>query len=351
MLRISQLLKFVSDLNPQNTPARLSFYNFLRAFGDPESALTPEFIDLFFNYSMDYPHWAGNKAQLGHEVQFMLENFNSLYQEKIALDVIRFPQSLQIIEIEHFNDGLQAVTNHVKSTLGEGDKFRIVPDQNKRYLAILLKKDKSIRVRCFDRKFTIRAGILEPLRKDLELVYTSELELDPQAIQKIEIAPYITAQFQVRDERVHGVLIRGYVFQKLLELKGEKLQDQPRVFFPIKRIEQFFVNRETDPYYQNLVSQLERCRALAQQGDKEALNWSSVLLSQAETALENIFVGDKFLQLLVRDLQNTSNLAKKTNRIVDVNVTGLDSSKFESSRRTEEECLKIAPLIEFDSTN
>lgn len=350
MLKVGQLLKFVSDLNPQNTPTRLSFYNFLRGFTHTEDALTAEHIELFFNYCMDYPHWASNKQQLGHEVQFLLENFNSFYQQKFDLSSIRFPQHMQIIELEHFSDLMDAVTACVKTLADEGDKYRILPDQNKRVVAIILRADKSLEVRTFDRKFTIRSGILEPLRNDLALYYTPDLELSPHHTQKIEVAPYITAQFHIHNDKISGTLLRGYVFQKLQEIKNENLQDQTRILFPVKRLEQFFLDRRTDPYYQELISQLERTAALIQQGDSEAINWANVVLGKADTALENIFLGDKLMTLLARDLRHALSEYNRKN-ISSSSAISSDILIAQQLSEADEECLKIAPLNELDLTN
>ncbi|MGZ3770737.1 MAG: hypothetical protein ACXVCP_06140 [Bdellovibrio sp.] len=350
MLKVGQLLKFVSDMNPQNTPTRLSFFNFLRGFPHPEDVLTPELIEMFFNYCLDYPHWASNKQQLGHEVQFLLENFNSFYQQKFDLSPIRFPQNVQLIEIEHFHDLIDAVSSYVKTSLcGEKDKFRILPDQNKRAVAIILREDKTLEVRCFDKKFTIRKGFLEPLRKDLVLYYTSELELSSQHTHKIEVAPYITGQFRITSDRVTGSLLRGYVFQKLQEMKNEPLQEQTRILFPIKRLEQFFVDRRTDPYYQDLVSQLERTCALVQQGDSEALNWASIILTKAETALENVFLADKLMTLLVRDLRHAVGQYGRKN--ISSSGVSNDILSVQQLSEADEECLKITPLKEFGLIN
>ncbi len=349
MLKVEQLLKFVSDLNPQNTPTRLSFYNFLRGLPRPDDAITQELIETFFNYCMDYPHWAANKQQLGHEVQFLLENFNRLHQEKIDLSPIRFPQNMQMIEIEHFSDLLEAVSAHVKSLCADGEKFRILPDQNKRAIAIIMRADRGLEVRCFDRKFTIRNGHLEPLRKDLVLYYNPELELSSHHTHKIEIAPYITAQFRVSQDLVSGVLLRGYVFQKFQELKQEPLMGQTRLLFPIKRLEQFFVDRRTDPYYNDLVSQLERTCALIQQGDSGALKWSPEILSKAETAVDNVYVGDKLLTLLMRDLRHA--IAEFNRKNLSSSGLTSDILSFHQLPEADEECLKITPLKELDLTN
>lgn len=342
MLKVGQLIRFVAGLNPQNTPAKLSFYNFLRGFPHPDEELTPELIDLFFIYCMDYPHWASNKNQLSNEVQYLLENFNSFYQQNFDLSKIRFPQSMQLLEIERPADLEDVLTIYLKRQYGEQEKFRLINDQNKRMIAVVLHEDKSLAVRVYDKKFTIRDGHLEPLRKDLALYYNEHLELSPDHKQKIEVAPYIVAEFRVKNDKVDGCLLRGYVYQKLIEFKGESLKEQTRLLFPIKRLEQFFVDRRTDPYYQDLTSQLERTLALIQQGDQEALKWSTILLTQAETALENVFTGDKLLTLLVRDLRHTSDSTRKINPSL-----GLGGALNEA----DEECLKITPRTNYDLTN
>lgn len=335
MLKIGQLIKFVAGLNPQNTPAKLSFYNFLRGFPKPDQSLTPDLIELFFDYCLDYPHWAANKNQLSDEVQYLLTNFNDFYQQDFDLSKIRFLQNIQMLEVERLSDLMDVLSVYLKRQYSEDVKFRLINDQNKRIIAVVLHQDRSLSVRIFDRKFTIRNGHLEPLRKDLALHYTPELELDSEQIQKIEVAPYIIAEFQVSRGRVHGALLRGYVFQKLMEFRGEPLEEQERLIIPIKRLEQFFVDRRSDNYYQDLISQLERTLALIQQGDRDAMKWSVRVLNQAETALENIFLGDKLLTLLVRDLRHSSESARKTPPF----------------NETKEPCQNITPINEFDLTN
>ncbi|HEY8270978.1 MAG TPA: hypothetical protein VIG33_08815, partial [Pseudobdellovibrionaceae bacterium] len=137
MLKVGQLIRFVAGLNPQNTPAKLSFYNFLRGFPHPDEALTPELIELFFTYCMDYPHWAANKNQLSNEVQYLLENFNNFYQQHIDLNKIRFPQTMQLLEIERMPDLEEILDIYLKRQYSESDKFRLINDQNKRVIAII----------------------------------------------------------------------------------------------------------------------------------------------------------------------------------------------------------------------
>ncbi|MBX3039147.1 MAG: hypothetical protein KF789_00395 [Bdellovibrionaceae bacterium] len=305
MLKVGALLKFLLDLNPQNTPARLALYNWLRSFANPEEPLSRELFERFFTDCLDYPHWVGNKNQLGHEVRFLIENFNKFYQQKFDMRGLRFPEEYQIIEAEHTQDAIDILTCHLNGRISPDDKFRIINDQNKRFIAIILKADRNLEIRTYDRKFTLRGGILEPLRRDLALFYDSNLELSSQHQHKIEIAPYITAQFTLEDGMVTGHALRGFVFQKFLEVRNESLASQSRLQVPIRRLEQLFIDRESDKEYQELVQKLERTRSLVQAGDAEARRWASAIITQAETSLEQIYTGDRLLSLLIRDLRHT----------------------------------------------
>ncbi|MBX2987546.1 MAG: hypothetical protein KF802_06585 [Bdellovibrionaceae bacterium] len=308
MLKVGPLLKFLSDLNPQNTPARLAFYNWLKGSASPEEPLSHALLERFFWDCMDYPHWASNKTQLGHEIRFLIENFNNFFQQKFDLSDLRFPESLQVIEIENVQDIIETLTCHLNQRIGADDKFRIINDQNKKFIALVLRADRSLEARLYDRKFTLRGGLLEPLRPDLGLFYTPGLELSPHHQHKIEIAPYITAQFTYENGLVKGTALRGFVFQNFFEMKNDPLREHARLHLPIRRLEQFFLDRRTDTEYQELVQKLERTRSLAQAGDVEAQRWSSTILSQAEAAMEQIYQGDRLLALLIRDLRHTLKL-------------------------------------------
>lgn len=350
--QISQLIKFISEVNPQNTPARLAFFNFLKGFYSPDAELTVDVLNTFFEYSLDYPHWASNKTQLDHETRYLLENFNKYFELNFDLTGVRFPLATQIIEIESLKEHLAVARRYCESVLPKDTQHRLLLDQNKKVLLIALHADRSLEIQSFDKKFTLKDGVLEPLRKGLALHYDHHLELKENLLQRIEIAPFLTAQFQINKGLATGQVLRGYVFQRYLEFKNQKLDELTKVYFPIKRIEQFFIKRTSDSYYQHLIQQIERTLSLLQEGDPDAIAGCALILNKSEIALEQIYLGDKLLTLLVRDLRLLSASAKSSSIIKskqDLFNSNLNNSNLQESRA--ELCPTQPQTKEYDLTN
>ncbi|PIS11733.1 MAG: hypothetical protein COT73_02375, partial [Bdellovibrio sp. CG10_big_fil_rev_8_21_14_0_10_47_8] len=74
MLKVAILIKYLSENNPQATPARLTFYNYLNHFLDPNGLFNPDDLETFFAHTLDYTHWLQNKTQLGQEIRQIIEN-------------------------------------------------------------------------------------------------------------------------------------------------------------------------------------------------------------------------------------------------------------------------------------
>lgn len=302
-MKISHLLKYIADLNPQNTPARLSFYNFLRHFQFHKDDLAPYVLNTFFSHALEYPHWETNKSSLGKEVQLLMESFVRFSKMDFDFTQVHFPQTMQLVEIQSFANLLEVTHTYARSQLLEDEKFRIIPDQGRKVILVVLKSDESVDISVFDKKFVIRDGRLQPLRTDLKLSYNASLELKEGMVHCLEVAPYLMAQFTMVHGCPQGNLLRGYVFQKYHELTGLVLEEQNKVLFPLKRLEQLFIDKQSDPFYLNLMDQMKAAPARLKSGDLASEKIARRTLEKAEIALKEIFMGDKTLSKLIKDLQ------------------------------------------------
>lgn len=303
-MKISHLLKYIADLNPQNTPARLAFYNFLRHFQFYLEDVTPQVLNTFFSHALEYPHWETNKTSLGKEVQMLVESFIRFHKGEFDFSSVRFPQNLQLVELNSFSDLLEVANHFARSTTAEDDKYRIIPDQGRKVILVTLKADQSVEVAVFDKKFVIRNGQLEPLRVDFKLSYDQNLELRENYIHMLEVAPYLFAQFVMINGRPQGSLLRGYVFQRYQELNGLLLEEQTKVFIPLKRLEQVFIDKQSDPYYLDLIGQLTEAPEKLRQGDLASEKIARRVLERADLATKEIFIGDKMLSGLINELRH-----------------------------------------------
>ncbi len=308
-------------MNPQNTPLRLALYNFLKFNLYHDSDLTPEMFEDFFNQCLEYPHWLNSKAQLGREVQLLIQNFNQKNKRTpIVSEEIRFPQDVQVIEIENIKDLKDVCAQYIETLLGTMDRYRIVFDFQKRPLGLIVRENQSCEIHQFDRKFTLRGGRLEPLRKKLTLYYNQDLTLDPEKIQNIELSPYLVAQFRISDSRkLYGFLKRGYVFQNLTDFRGNSFYECSKLFQSVKKMEALFFEKSRDEDYQNLLTSLENelhqpQLSFGHESPKSESEKKKLLelLQNAEAALETVFAGDKSLSALVEkfksELSNNSSL-------------------------------------------
>lgn len=304
MLKVAYLIKFLTEINPHTSPVRLALYNYLKAFHSPEEELKDSLINEFFYQCLEYSHWYSNRGHFSHEMQILLKNFNDFYQNHFDLSQINFPDSIQIIEIESPKAVEETLSRYIRAQYLKEVKFKLYAEQ-KKWLAFVLKDGSGIDVLQLDRKFTIRNGILEPLRTQLKISFDSAMDVDSQFVHNIEVSPHHLIRFTVKNGLISGVLTRGYMFQKSLDIQNAKLHDVPKLFWPIKRIEQFFVSRATDPFYGDLIKKLEDITLGFWEKNSESWqNYITILLSQSESALENVYIGDKRLDDLIRKVRH-----------------------------------------------
>lgn len=312
MLKVGVLIKYLSENNSDNnlSSANLklverAFLNYLTTL-DSQSSVTSDTLDNFFRQCLEYPHWQANKALLGEDVREIFSGHVAEDEDLIPdLSAVQWPDALQIIELEQISDIPAVLEIYLKSAYKNGEQFRLIANEDKKFYAIILKTDGSLMVQIFDHKMILRKGRLEPLRKDLCLHYTNKLELAPGVLQRIEVAPYTIAEFRVEGRKVSGYLLRGYTLQKSSDFEDSRLEALPKLFYAVKRAEHQFLSRETDPFYQAILKSLENGIRGLMKKDQEISSQATDIMARAQNALEYTFKGDKVLALLIRDFQHT----------------------------------------------
>jgi hypothetical protein len=306
MIKLSEFLKFLIQINPASHPERLSFLNFLTNLENGDGYLTPDLVSRFFRYSLDYPHWLQNKVRLTQEVRTVLHAYCRETDAFFDFESVDWSQDMQVIELESVKSWVDVVQTYIYSHHPKIEKFRIVQDDvYKRILAFMISPLGTVEVQSFDRKFIVNQGSLSPLKNDQIVHFNSQLNVIPNQTMCLDMAQFVTSQFSFSEGLYSGVMTRGYLHQKLIDLKPQPLEAFPKLFYLLKRIEQFLVDRKTDPYYQALLQDLEKTQHQIKLKDPQGLDRYLDVLAIATTALENIYKGDRLLELQIKDFQTT----------------------------------------------
>lgn len=307
MANVGDFLKFLSAPQYQLSPIVLTLRNFFQFLYRSDEPLQADSIQSFFDNAMAFPHWQQNKRELHDECDEILRAYSSAVGDDTLIQDVDWPDAIQIVEVEKPSIALEIHHNFWTFRYPKGTgQFRIFELDEGRFATLIMKADRSLELHQSSSKFLIRNGNLEPIHRDLILRYSSDLELRTDCMQALEVAPYSLARFQYQDQRVQGNIVRGYVFQHVQNLHGQSLEAHPRLFFALKRLESLFVRKESDPFYNQIVENLERLLHWIRLGEPVNVIEVHEQHLRAQTALEEVFRGDKMLTLLLRDLEHSA---------------------------------------------
>ncbi len=313
---------------PKVDAARLAFYHFLKNMCEPGEPLSTTTLDRFFRRAMTHAHWADNKSILFDEVGNSLQHFSNHFAEAVPLPPFTNPTELQVVRAESFRTLERIVEDWVQGHQGPTDQVKIIRDHDEKIVVCKLTMDRALSVQTFDRMLCLRDGRLEPLTDDMVIHYTPELAIDALRTSQVETAPYTVARFKNESNGlqpglqagIRGVAVRGFTFQKTAAFEGGELHRHPLLFYPLKRIEQFFVNRATDPMYIELTGLLEKASDLLSQKHPESVRFAEAAMERGRLAFDQVFVDDRLLRLLLENLERALQLERRSLSSADLNT-------------------------------
>jgi len=307
---VLQLARHILRFQPEKDAARLCFYHFLIHHCEPTDKITPELFDRFNRFVLTFEHWRKNRHDLVQEVQYMLHHYAETYQVNLGFKSLVMPDRWQVVQIENNIDCLKILENHFSALPG---KTRLIPAGQNGFVLVELAEEGGLTVTHLSNLMIINThGDLEPLNPYMKIHYTADLSLQFQAVQYVEVSPNVIARFMILGPGMHGHLIRGYVFQNAQEFKGGAVNQYPQVYYAIKRLEQHYVDRKSDPMYQELSQILEKAIELVNMRHPEAISFAEAALERGELALENIFLGDNMIRLLTQTLRSAISTGRHT---------------------------------------
>lgn len=305
MAHVTALAQHILNLQPDKDAARLSLYHYLKNLCEATEPVNSELMNRFFCRALTFAHWQQEKSHLFHETAAVLQHFQDTQGVLLPLNEMFRADDVQVVPIESIRNLDLVINRYLERSASPYDQYRTINEGEDRINAIILQGDRSLRVTVFPKVLAIREGELLPLTLDYTLFYSPELQLHPMMIHQVEVGPHTSARFQMRPDGIHGTIVRGYTFQRYATMDGGGLHRYPVLFYPLKRLEQFFVNRKSDPMYVELTNLLEKALELTSAAHPEALKFAEAALERGKLALEHIFPDDKLVRLLINNLEKT----------------------------------------------
>ncbi len=343
MVNVTSLAQHILQLEPDKDAARLCLYHYLKNLCEPSETVTAELMNRFYHRALTFPHWQENKIHLFGETTSILQHYLSKNpNEALDLGQILITEQIQVVKVDHLYNLEAMVSRFMETQISPLDQLRVVPEGDDKIVAIWLKSDRTVRVQVFPKIAAFINGQIWPLCMDYSLSYTPDLVLNPNVSQQIEVGPHTVARFRMTQEGCRGTIVRGYTFQKYSAMDGGSLHRYPILFYPLKRLEQFFINRKTDPMYIELTGLLEKSLELLTQRHPEALKFGTAALERGRLALEHIFPDDKLVRLLISNLEKT--LALEAAQAGHATSQAAINSMYTGSEKSDLECETIRPL-------
>ena len=302
MATVSQLAQFLLTQNPQQNVPRLAFYHYVKNFLDLQSELKISDLAQFYNHALGYHYWRDNKTALGETVKQDLDLFGGRHNMGFDLGQVRHAHEIQLFDLKFQRDLENIVKRHLEATSDDADRIRILPLSESEALSLCLRSNGRLSVKTYSNVVALIDGDLQPIGPSTHLEYDSFLELDGKYEQTITTSLMNSVRFRVLNGNASGAIIRGYTFNKTENLLGTITQ-YPDLFYALKKLERFYVNGQSDPFYHELIATLERGLQWLKSGHPDAPQAARTVLRKGQMALKNIFPNDRLILVLVREIE------------------------------------------------
>lgn len=302
----SQFAQYLLKLDPQRNPARLALFNYVKHVMDANLPFSPAVIQSFYARILQFDHWQANSESLSETVRGDLQSYarqHILEDELAPWKALRHPDTLQIVQLKVFQDLEELVMKEHEARQKSGDQVQTVKLSETQILVLILSGSGGLEVKVYPAQALVEGARLRLVTPVTQLYYSHELELMPHVKQVLEGSLLTTHCFHVDSEGAHGLTTRGYTFQKFETFIRASLQQTQDLFSSLKRIERHFINPQSDPFYQEIVSRLERANRMVSHTSTESLMEAERALNRGRLILKTAFPNDRLLTLLVTHLE------------------------------------------------
>ncbi len=315
MASVSQFAQYLLKLDPQRNPARLTLFNFIKHVIDPALPFSPAIIQQFYGRVLQFDHWQNEAQSLGETIRADVFGYLKqapLENQAAAWARVRHSDTLQVVPVKLFQDLEELVENEFEPRRKSGDQIKLVKLSDHQILVAVLAPAGGLEVRVYPNLAMVWGATLKLMAPVTHLHYTPSFELMPHMRQILEGTLLTTHSFQVDADGVHGLVVRGHSLQKFETYIRAKMSETQDLFNSLKKIERHFIDPQSDPDYQEIVTKLERANRLLSNPTLDNVLAAEKALGRGRMYLKNAFPNDRLLGLLVTHLDYGLSQKRKT---------------------------------------
>ena len=299
MITTGHLAKFLLTLDPRKDAGRMALYHYLLHSGNLKDPLQSQTISRFVEFALLHEHWQNHSDQLQDELEVSLHRFSETYRVRFDHENILWPRDNQIVRVRQSEQMEIILKSHLQKA---GGKLKFFTTHSGDKVAVRYHDSGRLEVGVYPHLVRMHQGQLHPLRAE-SLTYDASLTLEGGVTQIIKSDTHSYAMFQLTERGCEGSVLRGYSLQSSLSVDGGDLGRYPTLFYPVKRLEQFFIHRRSDPMYVELVQTLEKAIQLIRDRHPEAPRFAMAAYERGRMAYEEIFPDDKLLGIALNSLE------------------------------------------------
>jgi len=305
MANVGELTNFILGAFKSEDDGRVALYHYLKNFFPTETLVSPPLINEFYSEALHNQYWQERKTNLQNDVQEVVQRFFSQGQDSFRLDLLWDISKFQIVPITQSETLCLIVREFEQTVTTEGETFRVMPESESRAISVRRTNLGEVVVRTYSNLTRLQGSKLVPLKSDQEIFYDPGMELKRGALQKLRPAQHTQVRFIVensKDTLITAQFINGFAFRLSQTVELGNINQESRIFFPLKRLERFYIYRPSDPYYMELISTMERALLMLQTHKEGAFEFARQAFDGGQIAFDQIFPDDKALYSRLREL-------------------------------------------------
>ena len=260
-------------------------------------------IEGFYFRLLHNLHYRPVFTPVGH---ILLDEIQPFFRKHFMLSDFSELKSLipaQMVPIESDQNVLSCIELFHKKTASPAERVQVLRGQDNLFLALKLKLDGALNVLTHSSIFYLRRGELTPLPPLSSLHYTPDFELEKLKTHTIFFPRTEFCCFQITPFGIERETFSTKDFSLKEQTISPKIKNYEKLFFNLKKIENYYIKPKSDPFYKELIQSLQSAYQLLLSNHPSAVSQAKQAMDQGRGALKDFYSNDRLLFLLMSNIE------------------------------------------------